>query len=511
MESFFSFLTRRAQDVSSLLCVGLDPHPDDLPEPSARAARDFCLRLVEATLPYAAAFKPNAAFFELYGPEGWAVLKEVIETIRAASFAAGSRVPVILDAKRGDIASTARAYAQSAFDLLGADGVTLSPYLGRDSIEPFIANHEKGAFLLCKTSNPGASEIQDLSIASDRSPISNLRSTMPNTQSPISLYERIAHLAQSWNAKDNVGLVVGATHPDALARVRAAAPQLWFLAPGVGAQGGDLETALRAGLRPDGLGMLVPLSRGISRAGDACRAARDLRDEMVGVQLSGIRKKELGSRKQEAGIGKQDNLIPASQFQFPELADALLDLGCVQFGEFTLKSGASSPIYIDLRRLAADPHALALAAHAYLPILRGLQFDLLAGLPYAALPIATAISLQGGWPLIYPRKEAKAYGTRAEIEGVYAPGQRAVVIDDLISTGESKLEGIAKLTGAGLLVTDVVVLIDRSPGRATEHLAARGLRLHAVFTLPGLLDAWERTGKVAGEQSAAVRAFLAGT
>ena len=155
METFFSFLEKRVDDCSSLLCVGLDPHIPDLKEPTAASALDFCLDLVKQTAPYAAAFKPNAAFFEVYGAEGWTALRQVIEAIQEESDRRGSMIPVVLDAKRGDIASTAEAYATSAFENLGAHCITLSPYLGKDSIEPFIQNSEKGVFLLCKTSNPG--------------------------------------------------------------------------------------------------------------------------------------------------------------------------------------------------------------------------------------------------------------------------------------------------------------------------------------------------------------------
>ena len=155
METFFSFLERRVDDCSSLLCVGLDPHVSLLPEPTAEAALNFSLRIVRETSAYAAAFKPNAAFFEFFGPEGWVALKQLIEGIQTESNRIGSMIPVILDAKRGDIASTAEAYAKSAFEHLGADAITLNPYLGKDSIEPFLGYPEKGAFLLCKTSNPG--------------------------------------------------------------------------------------------------------------------------------------------------------------------------------------------------------------------------------------------------------------------------------------------------------------------------------------------------------------------
>ncbi len=269
MERFFSMLEKRVDDCSSLLCVGLDPHISDLREPSAEAALEFSLNLVRQTAPYAAAFKPNAAFFEQFGAPGWTALAQVIAAIAEESTRAGSLIPVILDAKRGDIASTAEAYARAAFQSLGAHCITLSPYLGKDSIDPFISDPEKGVFLLCKTSNPGADDLQNL-----------LVSGQGQSSDPEYLYLRVARLAETWNTRNNIGLVVGATQPEALANVRAAVPGLWFLAPGIGAQGGDLEAALRAGLRRDGKGMLIPISRGISRAANPRLAAAELRDEI---------------------------------------------------------------------------------------------------------------------------------------------------------------------------------------------------------------------------------------
>lgn len=189
------------------------------------------------------------------------------------------------------------------------------------------------------------------------------------------------------------------------------------------------------------------------------------------------------------------------------LSDNLLSAGCIKFGEFTLKSGLKSPIYIDLRRIITYPKLLEQIAQAYLPILSILQFSRIAGLPYAAIPIATAISLAGNYPMIYPRKEAKTYGTKAEIEGEYHAGETVVVIDDLATTGGSKFEAIEKLTGAGLVVKDIVVLIDRQSG-AKESLAQAGYSMHAVLTITQMLDYWEETGKVEKDKIEETRKFL---
>ena len=189
------------------------------------------------------------------------------------------------------------------------------------------------------------------------------------------------------------------------------------------------------------------------------------------------------------------------------LADGLLSAGCIKFGEFTLKSGLKSPIYIDLRQIITYPKLLEQVGAAYLPLLKELKFDRLAGLPYAAIPFATAVSLQGNYPMIYPRKEVKAYGTKAEIEGEYHTGEIALVIDDLATTGGSKFEAIEKLTAVGLAVKDVVVLVDRQSG-AKESLEQAGYSMHSVLTIKQMLDHWESTGKVEKDKIEATRRFL---
>ncbi|MBX3036445.1 MAG: orotidine-5'-phosphate decarboxylase [Anaerolineales bacterium] len=279
MESFFTFLEKRVDDSSSLLCVGLDPHIKDLESPTAASALTFCLSLVKQTARYASAFKPNAAFFEVFGAEGWEALKVVVQAIREESDRMGSRIPIVLDAKRGDISSTAEAYAQSAFESLGVDCITLSPYLGKDSIDPFIQIREKGVFVLCKTSNAGSGDLQDIPLTPTPLPQGEGQGVRA-----IPLYLHVAKLAEQWNEKNNVGIVVGATHLDAMKKIREAVPNLWFLTPGVGTQGGDLESAMKVGLRKDGKGMLIPVSRAISRANNPAKAAADLRDEMLGFR-----------------------------------------------------------------------------------------------------------------------------------------------------------------------------------------------------------------------------------
>jgi uridine monophosphate synthetase len=481
--SFFERLTQRVHEVDSLLCVGLDPHPDDLKFQTAESARDFCLTLIENTANLAVAYKPNIAFFEAFGSTGYGILQEVISAIP-------NGIPVILDAKRGDIASTAEAYARSAFQFLKADAITINPYLGYDSIEPFLVNPERGVFLLCKTSNPGALDFQDLL----------LQELMPGAlgADKLHLFEKVAQLASGWNTSDNLGLVVGATQPEALKRVRLLAPDLWILAPGVGAQGGDLQTAIEVGLRLDGKGILFPVSRGISRSSDQKQAAKAFQQKINEIRNM-VHPKSYPSVLPLENHGNVD--------EFTSLADGLQDAGCIKFGQFTLKSGIVSPIYIDLRQLISFPKLLDQVANAYITILNNLSFDRLAGLPYAAIPIATAISIRRGWPMIYPRKEAKTYGTKAEIEGIFHQGERVVVIDDLATTGGSKFDAIDKLTSEGLVVQDVVVLIDRQSG-ADRALSNAGYKLHCITTLTSLLNYYEKSGKVHKKYIDDVREFL---
>lgn len=271
-ETFFSLLEKRVQDSSSLICVGFDPRSSDLPNISSASYLDFCLNLIHQTAPYTAAFKLNPAYFETFRSEGWDMLRQVIDAVQKESIQLASMIPVILDSRYNDLGSTANAYAEAAFDGLGAHCITLNPYLGKDSIEPFIRDQRKGAFLLCKTSNAGSMDIQNLLIL----PV--------GSDSPMPLYNYVAQLAQQWNENNNVGIVVGAAHPQIMSNIRASAPDLWFLSSGVNPEGAELVSALKAGLRSDGSGMLIEMSPGNARTSQSpAEAVKNLRDKILKI------------------------------------------------------------------------------------------------------------------------------------------------------------------------------------------------------------------------------------
>jgi len=267
-KSFSLKLAHAQRSADSLLCVGLDPDPAKLPQDIGRDTSGgldtsslyaFNRRIVDATYDIAAAYKPQIAFYSALGAE-----QQLVDSIRYIRERAPAAL-VILDAKRSDIGNTAEAYAREAFDRYGADAVTVNPYMGEDSVRPFLARPDRGAILLCRTSNPGAKDFQDLLIDG------------------VPLYHRVAeHAVTQWNEHANLMLVVGATFPREMAQLRQAHPDVSFLVPGIGAQGGDLDATLDAGLDARGAGLLISASRSIIYAGggaaDAIReAAENLR------------------------------------------------------------------------------------------------------------------------------------------------------------------------------------------------------------------------------------------
>jgi uridine monophosphate synthetase len=318
-------------------------------------------------------------------------------------------------------------------------------------------------FLLCHTSNPAAAAIQH--------------------HGEPALYQHIAALGQTWGNATQVGYVVGATQVEALRSVRALAPDRWLLAPGVGAQGGDLALALEAGLDAHGSGVIVPVSRGVLYADDPRAAAQQL-------------------------CARINQARAARTSQHRDLVRGLFEAGCVRFGSFTLASGQTSPVYVDLRRVISYPDLFQSVVAAYLEILRPLHYDRLAAVPYAALPAAAAAAMQMRRPMIYPRKASKDHGTGQAVEGAFESGQVVLVLEDVVTSGGSLLSAIGTLEGAGLEVRDVVVLVDREQG-GRQRLTEQGYRLHAVLTLREILDVLRDEGDISTEVDDEVRAYLA--
>ena len=440
---FFDDLDRRVKEVDSLLCVGLDPHAEDLDKLSqatgisdrGKVAIQFCTRIIEETKHVAAAFKPNSAFFEALGPAGVEALNQVIAGLKAAN------IPCVLDAKRGDITSTAKAYATAHLSVSGADCITLHPYMGYDSIKPFLeVDTTKGCFAVCKTSNPSSKDFETLPL-----------------QSGEMVYEVVAKKCADWDKGANaIGLVVGATDVEAVENCRKAARDLWILAPGVGFQDGNLEETARVGLREDGSGLLVAVSRGISRADDPKAAAESFREQINAVRKSKIR---------------SGQLIKGYQNQFFKLA---LECGVLKFGSFTLKSGRESPYFFNAG-LFNTGKALAELAECYAEAIieSKVEFDVLFGPAYKGIPLAAAISmaLYNKWgrsvDVAYNRKEAKDHGEKGVLVGASLANKSVFIVDDVITAGTAIRAAMSLLEGASAKVVGVAVALDRQE-KATE-------------------------------------------
>jgi len=288
-------LLATARRNQSWLCVGLDPDLSLMPPHLGHgpdAVLSFNKTIIEATSDLVCAFKPNTAFYEFLGPRGWEILTETVKSVRG-------EIPVILDCKRGDIGNTAKMYAAAAFETIGVDAATVSPYLGRDSVEPFLDYPDKGTFVLCLTSNPSRVEIQKKIVLLENPPVVDGLSPQSKARtfaeffnvSTLDLYVYVARLAVEWNRNDNVGLVVGATSPMELEQVRkTVGNDIPILIPGAGAQGGDLERALKAGSNVDGELAIMNVSRAVMYAGTVKdfavavrKAAGQFRDRIASV------------------------------------------------------------------------------------------------------------------------------------------------------------------------------------------------------------------------------------
>lgn len=538
---FFVQLTDAIADHQSLLVTGLDPNPEMLQSWAMRRgmagrsflsqARHWIKAVIEATAPHVCAYKPSLGFYQALGPVGLDLLREVRELVPL-------EIPLIIDAKHGDLNSSS-ALAHYLFRGLGADAVTLSPLPGQDIAAPFLLYPDKAVVVTCHSSNPAARVLQH----------------HPNETDP--LYLRIVRETQLWATPEQLLLEVGTSDPAILARVRREAPERFLILRSLWAEEDRLDALLEAGLSQSADGLLLPLPQNLLVEDDMAEQAAQLKQ-----RISERRDHWLESRQKPAAscsiwlpglVGKatvpQDgNGVPtaagpsgpdgARGASTPDAAPAgptlaaaeagpsdpleslivdLFDIGCLLFGDYVQASGALFNYYIDLRQIISDPNLFHRVLHAYAGQLQGLNFDRIAGIPYGSLPTATGLSLQLHKPLIYPRKEVKAHGARRLIEGDFEEGDVVALVDDILITGGSLLEGIAKLESSGLVVRDVVVFIDHGddqagPGAAgggsaaLQRLQARGYRCRAVLDIHRITQVLHRNGRLSDGQAAVLGA-----
>jgi uridine monophosphate synthetase len=474
--TFAEKLDAAIQRNASLLCLGLDPNPEILPLQAAggsvslrQALQHWLETVVAQTQNLVCAYKPTLGFYLALGIEGLELLTAVLSKIP-------TNIPIILDAKHGDL-NTASQLSQTFFDHWRVDAVTVNPYAGQEGVTPFLLYPDRAVFVLTHTSNPSAEAIQ----------------SYPTSDMP--LYLEVVKAIQGWGSADRLGLEVGTTDPSVLRQVRAIAPERTILARSIWSESTDLEAILEAGLNSAGTGLLLPVPQDWLGQSDLEPRVQGLRQDInqLREQLSqGPSTCTLLQPQQQPSLHPHQALIVQ-----------LFDIGCLMFGSYVQASGAVFPYYIDLRRIISNPQLFHQVLEAYALLTEPLTFDRIAGIPYGSLPTATGLSLKLNRPMIYPRKEVKAHGTRRLVEGQFEPGETALVIDDVLITGKSVLEGIQKLETAGLRVSDIVVLIDHEGG-VRDKMQVQGYQAHAVFTLSEISKTLYETQRITETQYGAI-------
>lgn len=458
----------------SLLFVGLDPNPEIMPTRYSsrwnaniiRRLRDWLEFVIAQTADLVCAYKPTLGFYEVLGAPGLELLQQVLKAIPP-------HIPIILDVKHGDL-NTSTLFARTVFEQWQIDAITLSPYAGQDQIAPFLVYPGKAVFVLCCTSNPSAGLIQ----------------AYPTIESP--LYLQVAKEAKHWGTPEQLGLEVGTTMPEVLAQVRAIAPERLILARSIWQEGTDLNQILAAGMTASGEGLLIPVPQDLLSCEHPAEPIRSLR-EAVNQARTQI------SREVSTCDLWLSNVCTLNQHPHLDLILQLYDIGCILFGSFVQASGATFPYYIDLRKIISNPQIFHQILSAYAGILKDLSFDRIAGIPYGSLPTATGLALLLNRPMIFPRKEVKAHGTRRLIEGNFQPGETVVVVDDILISGKSAMEGAAKLQSAGLKVHDIVVFLDHEQG-VKDRLQENGYRAHSVLTIFEITETLYQAGRINEEQ-----------
>ncbi len=466
----------------SLLSVGLDPNPELLPEQFQTSSLiqnlgSWLEAVIEQTADWVCVYKPTLGFYTALGAPGLALLQQVLAMIPP-------QIPVILDAKHGDLNSSTQ-MANALFEQWQVDAVTLNAYAGQDQVAPFLVYPGKLAFVLCCTSNPSAVALQQSGQLSGQ-----LSGAEP-------LYLQMVRAAQTWGTPEQVGLELGTASPELLRRVRSLAPERLILVRSIWQEQVNLSELLAAGLDANGEGLLIPVPQDWLSQADLPASVQALRDQVNQIRVL-HQSQPVTPQPSLAGATCDlwaSNLCTLEPHPHLDLILQLYDVGCILFGEFVQASGATFPYYIDLRKIISNPQLFHQVLTAYAEILIGLEFDRIAGIPYGSLPTATGLSLRLNRPMIFPRKEVKAHGTRRLIEGNFQPGETVVVVDDLLISGNSAIEGAEKLKSAGLAVKDIVVLLDHEQG-VKDRLRRAGFNAHAVLTLSEVIDTLYQAGRM---------------
>mmetsp|Transcript_19714 Transcript_19714/g.33852 ORF Transcript_19714/g.33852 Transcript_19714/m.33852 type:complete len:562 (-) Transcript_19714:597-2282(-) len=478
-ESFLESLSAAISMNQSILCVELSPDPEGFPIKTVAGLngqrwrdfnsgdldhlREYFKYVIDQTCDLCCAYKPTLGYFEALGAAGMDLLRDIVKMIP-------SHIPIIMDAKQSDI-NTVTVFARFVFEELKCGAVTVTPFAGQDAIAPLLLYPGKMVFVQAYNSNPSAAKFQEY----------------PSPQNP--LYLQIVKEARKWGTIEQVAFEIGQGSPtayEALGRVRAAAPERLVLIRGVWREGGDLGRTLRAGLGEDGDGVIVTVPQALLECDNPAQQIRNLRDKVN--QATAVARPSSPSRT--AAPTPQELEFPVvlntrAPFCFLNSRDNLIvelfDTGCIIFGDHVQASGVTLPYYIDLRTIISNPPLFAQVVSMYAEIVEQLEFDRLAGIPYGSLPTATGLSLRMHRPMVFPRKEVKAHGTKRVIEGAYEPGETVVVIDDILISGKSIVEGARKIESCGLHVRDMVVFIDHESPGVQATLAEQGYRCQAVF------------------------------
>jgi uridine monophosphate synthetase len=457
---------------NSLLIVGLDPNPEMMPSEylqSQDLLKDleaWLLWVIASTSDRVCGYKPTLGFYQALGSAGLELLARILAAIPKS-------IPVILDAKHSDL-NTSTVFAKAIFEQWQVDAVTLTPYAGQDHAAPFLVYTDKAVFILAHTSNPQAEILQ----------------RYPSFEQPF--YLQVVQEAQSWATPEQLYLEVGTTNVEVLSKIRAIAPERTILLRSLWSKKNNLEALIEIGLNSMGEGLLIPIPQDFLASNNLATEVANLNQKL---NIYRVAKTNQGA---SCDLWTADVCLLGSH-PYQALILELFDIGCLLFGEYVQASGATFSYYIDLRKIISNPHLFNQVLDAYGDIVRQLEFDRIAGIPYGALPTATGLALNLQRPMIFPRKEVKAHGTRRLIEGNFHPGEKVVVIDDILISGKSVMEGAEKLKSAGLNIEDIVVFIDHEGG-VKDRLKDNGYRAHSVLSISEITDTLYEAGRINQEQ-----------